>query len=180
MNPSETVKSFAWTRPLSKPINRKLKPIKITPKFLWQMLPAVIRINRSARQQRRLGRKPLFDLVQGELSVEHDKGVPLGGLGGGTITRGCRGDFNRWALKPGDYSYRKVDADQFSLWIHREGSDPEAVVLNPDFPGKILLRIGEKALIRQRSLIAHCFRGHGTIMRSPLQASTFPAGRFHP
>ncbi len=125
------LKSLAWTRPLSQPINRQPKPMKITLKFLWEMLPAVLRINRWTREQRRKGRRPLFDLVRGGFPVEADKGVPLGGLGGGSITRGCTGDFNRWALKPGDYLYGRVDADQFSVRVAREGSPPEAMVLNP-------------------------------------------------
>jgi non-lysosomal glucosylceramidase len=98
------------------------------------MLPAIFRINRWSREQRKMGRRPMFDLVRGGFPIEPDKGIPLGGLGGGTITRGCRGDFNRWALKPGDYAYRKVDADQFSVWVSRQGAPPEALVLNPDPP----------------------------------------------
>jgi len=108
--------------------------MKITFKLIWDMLPAMLRIRKWSRKQRKLGRQPMFDLVLGGFPVEPDKGVPLGGLGGGTITRGCRGDFNRWQLKPGDYEYRKVDVDQFSLWVSREGRKPEAIVLNPDPP----------------------------------------------
>ena len=134
MNPSEKLKSLAWERPLAKPLNRTPKPMRITPKFVWEMLPAVIRIRRWARQQRKLGRRPMFDLVQGGLPISPDKGVPLGGLGCGTIGRGCRGDFNRWGLKPGDYAYRRVDADQFSIWVSRPGTQPKALVLNPDGP----------------------------------------------
>ncbi|MFW5714246.1 MAG: non-lysosomal glucosylceramidase [Brevefilum sp.] len=127
-------KSLAWERPLSQEINRQPKQMRITPKFLWDMLPAVWRINRWTREQRRKGRRPMFDLVRGGFPVEPDKGVPLGGLGGGSITRGCYGDFNRWALKPGDYTYGRVDADQFSVRVSRGGSKPEAVVLNPRPP----------------------------------------------
>jgi non-lysosomal glucosylceramidase len=108
--------------------------MKITFKFIWEMLPAIWRIRRWTREQRKMGRRPLFNLVMGGFPILPDKGVPLGGLGGGTITRGCRGDFNRWGLKPGDYEYRKVAADQFSLWVSREDEDPEALVLNPDSP----------------------------------------------
>lgn len=39
-------------------------------------------------------------------------GCPLGGLGGGTVTRGWRGDFCRWQLTPGMYQHRAVAADQ--------------------------------------------------------------------
>jgi non-lysosomal glucosylceramidase len=131
---SKELKSLAWKRLLSQPIKREPRPMKITPKFLWEMLPAVWRINRWTREQRRKGRRPLFDLVRGGFPVEADKGVPLGGLGGGSITRGCTGDFNRWALKPGDYFYGRVDADQFSVRVSREGLPSEAVVLNPRAP----------------------------------------------
>jgi len=134
MSNSDLIKSLAWERPLSKPINRQPKPMKITLKFLWEMLPAVLRIRRWTREQRKLGRRPLFDLVRGGLPVEPDKGVPLGGLGCGSITRGIRGEFNRWGLKPGDYRYGRVAADQFSLFVARDGEDPRAIVLNPDPP----------------------------------------------
>lgn len=39
-------------------------------------------------------------------------GCPLGGIGGGTITRGWRGQFCRWQLNPGMYQHRTVIADQ--------------------------------------------------------------------
>lgn len=39
-------------------------------------------------------------------------GCPLGGIGGGTITRGWRGQFCRWQLNPGMYQHQTVIADQ--------------------------------------------------------------------
>lgn len=42
------------------------------------------------------------------------EGVPLGGIGAGTITRGWRGDFNRWQLHPGIYERNVVDVNQVS------------------------------------------------------------------
>jgi len=131
MSSADKIKQYAWKRELSEPINRRTRPMRITPKLLWHMLPGMVRIRRWARKQRRTGRRPLFDLVMGDFKVTPDKGVPLGGLGCGTITRGCRGDFNRWALKPGDYTYRVVQADQFSLRVKRDSEEPQAVVLNP-------------------------------------------------
>jgi non-lysosomal glucosylceramidase len=62
------------------------------------------------------------------------QGVPLGGIGCGSVTRGWRGDFTRFALRPGLYRYGIVAADQFSLWTRR-GSEPvRALVLNPGRP----------------------------------------------
>jgi len=44
-------------------------------------------------------------------------GVPLGGLGAGTINRGWRGDFGRWYLQQGFPNYTIVDANAFSVFI---------------------------------------------------------------
>ena len=40
-------------------------------------------------------------------------GVPIGGIGGGTIGRGFKGEFCRYALQPGMYKYHTVLANQF-------------------------------------------------------------------
>ncbi len=131
----KSAKSLAWQWPLSKAPNSQPEPMKINLKFLFEMLPAILRIQKWSKAQRKKGLDPMFDLISGGFPIAPDLGVPLGGLGGGTITRGCRGGFNRWQLKPGDVAYRAVDADQFSLWVSREGEAPEALVLNPDMPG---------------------------------------------
>lgn len=40
-------------------------------------------------------------------------GVPIGGIGCGSITRGWRGDFIRWNISPhGIANFSKVDIDQ--------------------------------------------------------------------
>lgn len=42
-------------------------------------------------------------------------GVPLGGIGCGSIGRGWKGDFNRWQLTPGMYNYTYIEANQVRL-----------------------------------------------------------------
>ena len=42
-------------------------------------------------------------------------GVPLGGIGCGSIGRGWKGDFNRWQLTPGMYNYTYVEANQVTM-----------------------------------------------------------------
>lgn len=44
-------------------------------------------------------------------------GVPLGGLGCGTIGRGYKGEFCRYQLTPGIYEYNTIDANQFIITI---------------------------------------------------------------
>ncbi|KTF89651.1 hypothetical protein cypCar_00030704 [Cyprinus carpio] len=56
---------------------------------------------------------PFIDMF-GALPLRQIYGAPLGGIGGGSITRGWRGDFCRWQLNPGMYHYKSVIANQDS------------------------------------------------------------------
>ncbi len=49
-------------------------------------------------------------------------GVPLGGLGAGSIGRTHRGDFARWHLDVGRHRFETVPADQFSVFVARGGA----------------------------------------------------------
>ncbi|XP_050524900.1 non-lysosomal glucosylceramidase isoform X2 [Daktulosphaira vitifoliae] len=44
---------------------------------------------------------------------KHMYGVPLGGIGGGTIGRGFKGEFCRYQVVPGMYEYETIRANQF-------------------------------------------------------------------
>jgi non-lysosomal glucosylceramidase len=46
-------------------------------------------------------------------------GVPIGGLGAGSIGRTHRGDFARWHLDVGRHRFETVPADQFSVYVAR-------------------------------------------------------------
>ena len=48
-------------------------------------------------------------------------GVPLGGLGAGSIGRTHRGDFARWHLDPGRHRFEPIAASQFSVFVERPG-----------------------------------------------------------
>lgn len=52
-------------------------------------------------------------------------GVPLGGIGSGTIGRGFRGEFCRYQMVPGIYEYQTVTANQFIVTIR----DPKGKTL---------------------------------------------------
>ncbi|MCS6962477.1 MAG: non-lysosomal glucosylceramidase [Thermoflexus sp.] len=45
------------------------------------------------------------------------QGVPLGGIGAGTIGRTYRGDFARWHLDPGRHRYEPLPACMFSIFV---------------------------------------------------------------
>ncbi|PSS35699.1 Non-lysosomal glucosylceramidase [Actinidia chinensis var. chinensis] len=60
------------------------------------------------------------------------QGVPLGGMGSGSISRGFRGEFRHWQITPGTCEASPVMANQFSIFISRdEGNKNYASVLSP-------------------------------------------------
>jgi len=57
-------------------------------------------------------------------------GLPLGGLGAGSIGRTYRGDFARWQLNLGSTRFESLPANQFSVFV-AQGSQTQAHVLSP-------------------------------------------------
>jgi non-lysosomal glucosylceramidase len=69
--------------------------------------------------------------------VEPLMGVPIGGIGCGSIGRGWRGDFIRWNICPcGIFSSSPVEVNQFSVNISKKDQPPKATVLYPGRPTK--------------------------------------------
>ncbi|OXU32049.1 hypothetical protein TSAR_002854 [Trichomalopsis sarcophagae] len=91
---------------------------KLRPKFKQtiQMMPLAVRYVFYYTNVSRYGRPVLMDYF----NMRHGQqiyGVPIGGLGGGSIGRGFRGEFCRYALLPGLYSYHVIPANQFILTV---------------------------------------------------------------
>ena len=57
-------------------------------------------------------------------------GVPIGGLGTGSIGRTFRGDVARWHLEVGQHRFEPVAADGFSLYVGGADGDSGATVLS--------------------------------------------------
>ncbi|KAM8882006.1 non-lysosomal glucosylceramidase [Synchiropus picturatus] len=76
---------------------------------------------------------PFIDMFRA-LPLRQIYGAPLGGIGGGTITRGWRGEFCRWQLTPGMYHYKTVTANQFTVCIRRDGQTVYQQVLSVERP----------------------------------------------
>jgi non-lysosomal glucosylceramidase len=57
-------------------------------------------------------------------------GVPIGGLGTGSIGRTHRGDAARWHLEVGQHAFAPVAADSFSVFVGRPGEPGQATVLS--------------------------------------------------
>lgn len=64
----------------------------------------------------RKGKRVIMDYFNAE-EGKQIYGVPLGGIGSGTIGRGFSGEFCRFQLRPGMYEYNTVFANQFIVTI---------------------------------------------------------------
>jgi len=60
-------------------------------------------------------------------------GVPIGGMGAGSIGRTQRGDFARWHLRIGAHSFAPEPLDGFAIWTD-DGTGPRSIVLRTTPP----------------------------------------------
>lgn len=127
---SPDIPLLAWKRRFDEKPLRPWRNRRLSLREFVDMLPLIVRVLRHVNHERAAGRPPVMETVGG-LKITPDMGVPLGGLGGGTVTRGFRGDFVRWQLQAGMVHYGALAADQFSLWAQRPGQPARAIVLNP-------------------------------------------------
>eukprot|EP01038_Epipyxis_sp_PR26KG_P012239 gene12239-16403_t len=100
------------------------------------LLPVAYRVGCYISNERANNREPIFDLAGITLKPPHPgphAGVPLGGLGGGAIGRGFKGEFRRWSLFPGRYIHQPVPCDTFSIRVKR-GNEIHSKVLSCQRP----------------------------------------------
>lgn len=64
-------------------------------------------------------------------------GVPIGGLGAGSIGRTHRGDAARWHLEVGKHAFGTVPADTFSVYVGGPNGDRRATVLSTIRPATL-------------------------------------------
>ncbi|NXD73580.1 GBA2 glucosylceramidase, partial [Eolophus roseicapillus] len=85
----------------------------------------------------RVEKKSAFIDLLCAVPLQQIYGCPLGGIGGGTITRGWRGEFCRWQLNPGIYHYGTVIADQFTVCLRCKGQTVYQQVLSLEKPSTL-------------------------------------------
>ncbi|CAH0551459.1 unnamed protein product [Brassicogethes aeneus] len=85
-------------------------------RIIWEMLPFFIRYLWYYIKAQFTGKSIVMDGLY-PLTSKQCYGVPMGGIGSGTIGRGFRGEFLRFQLKPGLYEHNTVDANQFIITI---------------------------------------------------------------
>lgn len=122
----------AWRRRLDSHANI-LKEFSITFREAVQMVRLGVRLWSYVREEASHGRKaPIDPFTRGSCKPSASQGVPLGGMGSGSISRGFRGEFRQWQIIPGTHEASPVMANQFSIFISRDGGNKSyASVLAP-------------------------------------------------
>ncbi|TVU39518.1 hypothetical protein EJB05_12941 [Eragrostis curvula] len=114
---------LAWRRKLSSHANR-LKEFNVTFREAIKMMKLGLRLWSYIREEASYGRKaPIDPFTRESNKPSASQGVPLGGMGSGSISRGFRGEFKHWQITPGSSETSPVMANQFSIFVTREGGN---------------------------------------------------------
>ncbi|KAL4292010.1 hypothetical protein GQ457_14G012250 [Hibiscus cannabinus] len=124
--------THAWRRRLNSHANI-LKEFSVTFMEAIKMVRLGIRLWSYVREEASHGRKaPIDPFTRESCKPSASQGVPLGGMGSGSISRGFRGEFRQWQIVPGTCNTSPVMANQFSIFISRDGGKKKyASVLAP-------------------------------------------------
>ncbi|XP_044744306.1 non-lysosomal glucosylceramidase [Coccinella septempunctata] len=104
---------------------------------IWTLLPLIIRYIFFYLKCKLTGKSIIMDYFYPR-RAERIYGVPIGGIGSGTIGRGFKGEFCRFQLKPGLYEWETVEANQFIVTIKDEHERTIFHSLLSTFPKKTL------------------------------------------
>lgn len=106
---------YAWRRKLSSHANR-LKEFNVTFREAIKMMKLGLRLWSYIQEEASHGRKaPIDPFTRESDKPSASQGVPLGGMGSGSISRGFRGEFKHWQIIPGSCEMSPVMANQFSV-----------------------------------------------------------------
>ena len=121
----------AWTLSLNegplRPGRPRSYPMELEPSMVWPTL-AEVPIDLDEQFWEMLPCPPTKPIDDG-----YNQGIPIGGLGCGSIGRGFRGDFARWHLRTGAHEYHPSLPNQFHLRVEGMGR-PFLQTLNPRTP----------------------------------------------
>lgn len=124
--------SLTWQRKLSAG-EKTISNFRVRIGEAIHLAPLGLRMLRYVREEHLKGRAPIMNPFADGF-VTSCQGVPLGGIGAGSIGRSYGGHFLRWQLFPGICEPKPVLANQFSVFVSREGGKRYSSVLSPGKP----------------------------------------------
>ncbi|XP_021604066.2 LOW QUALITY PROTEIN: non-lysosomal glucosylceramidase [Manihot esculenta] len=119
--------SLTWQRGLN--TNGNI-PVGFSLSFreIMHMLPLGLRLWRYSKEEATKGRLPIFDFSKKRV-ITGDHGIPLGGIGSGSIGRSYNGEFQSFKLFPLVCEESPVFANQFSVFVSRPNGNKFSSVL---------------------------------------------------
>ena len=113
------------------------KPRRYPWRLALKMMSVLLRIRRQKKLAGR-GAEPPSGFSMKPIDDGYNQGVPIGGIGAGSIGRSYRGDFARWHLLIGEHVYHPSLPNQFHVRIESDGR-VFCQTLNPrqDPPGRL-------------------------------------------
>lgn len=128
----------AWRRKLNSHATI-LKEFSVTFMEAIKLIRLGIRMWSYVREEASQGRTaPINPFNRENCKPSASQGVPLGGMGSGSITRGYRGEFRHWQILPATCETSPMMANQFSIFISRDGGHKKyASVLAPGQHGSL-------------------------------------------
>lgn len=124
--------ALTWQRKLDS-VDNDLSSFTLTFQEKLLMAPIGIRLLQHVREEAAKGRK-VFINPFAKRDISSCQGVPLGGIGAGSIGRNFRGEFQRWQLFPRICEEKAVLANQFSAFVSRSNGERYSTVLCPKSP----------------------------------------------
>ncbi|KAI3856251.1 hypothetical protein MKX03_036375 [Papaver bracteatum] len=125
--------SLTWQRKLSSEEGNV--PVELVPTLqdIIHLAPLVLRLIRNAKEELSRGHVAIIDPFS-KRNVTSCQGVPLGGIGSGSIGRSYKGEFQRFQLFPAVCEDEPVLANQFSVFVSRSNGKRYSSVLCPKPP----------------------------------------------
>ncbi|MCF2138163.1 MAG: non-lysosomal glucosylceramidase [Candidatus Thorarchaeota archaeon] len=117
---TEKIPPCTWTRRLDEAPSKPGKSRRYPWRMALRMLPLFLRIKKQAKIAG-TGAEPPQGFSVKMIDDGVNQGIPIGGLGAGSIGRTYRGDFARWHLEIGQHIYYPSVPNQFHIRIERDG-----------------------------------------------------------
>ncbi|CAN1855262.1 Non-lysosomal glucosylceramidase [Linum perenne] len=126
--------ALTWQRKLSCESVPPL-PFSLALKDIAHMLPIGVRLVYHTKIEAAKGRETIFDFLR-KHHITGEHGLPLGGIGTGSIGRSYKGEFQHFKLLPLVHEEKPVFANQFSAFVSRADGKKSSSVLcsrKPEF-----------------------------------------------
>ncbi|XP_010530106.1 PREDICTED: non-lysosomal glucosylceramidase [Tarenaya hassleriana] len=129
---NEELPPLTWQRKLNSQAKTPSE-FKLSTRDVLHLFPLGYRLWRHTKEEAAKGRASIFDIFR-KHHVTGDHGVPLGGIGAGSIGRSYKGEFQQFKIFPKVCEEAPVLTNQFSVFVSRPGGLKYSTVLCPTKP----------------------------------------------